>query len=185
MEPGDDGLARCPLCGESDPAARQPLLLVVGASGSGKTTLLPELTARLRGECIVFDMDWLIDPFGGDVTTLDWSMLRDSWLHVAHGVAQNGLPTLLLGSFLPEQLDALPARRWISAAHFLHLDCSDDERRRRIDARPATRTHDVEPQVAFGQSLRATLPTAVDTTTGSPAEAADAVAAWAREVLAS
>jgi hypothetical protein len=158
-------------------------LVVTGASGSGKTTVFHHVANELHGECIVFDADWLIDPFGGDVTTLDWAMLRDSWLHVAHGVAQNGLATLLLGGFLPDHLAELPGSRWIAGVHFLLLDCDDDERRRRIDARPPGRTHDIEPQVAFGQSLRASIPRAVDTSSGTPADAARAIGQWAREVL--
>ena len=184
MEPAVDGIARCRACGSSDLAAkRAPLLVVTGASGAGKTSVFHDLASQLRRECIVFDADWLIDPFGGDVTTLDWVMLRDSWLHVAHGVAQNGLATLLLGGFLPDQLADLQGRHWIGDIHFLLLDCEDDERRHRIDARPAGRTHDVEPQVTFGQWLRHRIPAVVDTTTGTPADAAAAIAVWARTVL--
>jgi len=184
MEPAADGTARCRACGSIDLAAkRAPLLVVTGASGSGKTSVFHEVADKLRGECLVFDTDWLIDPFGGDVTTLDWVVLRDTWLHVAHGVAQNGLATLLLGAFLPDQLAELPGRRWITDIHFLLLDCEDDERCRRIDARPPGRTHDVEAQVAFGQWLRERIPSVTDTTTGTPAEAANAIADWARGVL--
>lgn len=184
MTPAEGGTARCTTCGSIDLAARrEPLLVVTGASGAGKTTVFPELARELRGECMVFDTDWLIDPLGGDVTTLDWVALRDSWLHVAHGVAQNGLPTLLLGGFVPEELERLPGRRWIDGVHFLLLDCEDPERRRRIEARPAARTHDVEPQVAFGRWLRASISTAVDTTNGTPEDAAESVGHWAREVL--
>jgi hypothetical protein len=184
MEPADGGVAICPVCGSVDRAAtRQPLLVVAGASGSGKTAVFPHLAARLSAECLVFDADWLIDPLGGDVRTLEWSVLRDIWLHVAHGIAQNGRPTMLLGSFVPGQLEALPGRRWIGDIWWLLLDCDDDERRRRIDARPAGRTHDIEPQIEFGRRLRAEIPTTVDTTTGSPAGAAEHIARWARDVL--
>jgi ABC-type phosphonate transport system ATPase subunit len=160
-----------------------PVLVVVGASGSGKTTIFPLLAEQLSGQCIVFDADWIIDPLGGDVTTLDWDLLRDIWLHVAHGVAQNGLRTLLLGALLPNQLDSLPGRRWIGDLHVLLLDCDDDERRRRIDARPSGRTHDVEPQVAFARWLRESFTTVVDTTHDSADESAAQVADWARSVL--
>ena len=97
-------------CGSTDVSARrEPLLVVTGASAAGKISVYPELARELRGECIIFDADWLIDPLGGDVTTLDWVALRDLWLHVAHGVAQNGLPTLLLGGFVPQALERSPA----------------------------------------------------------------------------
>ena len=186
MDPTDGGRAICPRCGSIDEAAaRTPLLVVTGASGAGKSTLFPMVANRLRGESLVFDADWLIDPLGGDVTTLDWVMLRDIWLHVAHGASQNGLPTLLLGAFTPDQFEDLPGRRWVSDVRFLLLDCSDDARRARIDARPAGRTHDVEPQVDFGQTLRTSIRTAVDTTSSSPAAAADQIASWARRQLTS
>jgi hypothetical protein len=54
-----------------------------------KTTILPELLTRMAGWCAVFDVDWLIDPLGrasGD-GQVDWAAFRDTWLHVAHGVA--------------------------------------------------------------------------------------------------
>ena len=185
MNPADDDTATCPFCGSSDAAAaRRPLLVVTGASGSGKTTVFPAVANRLRGQCLVFDADWLIDPLGGDVTTLDWVMLRDIWLHVAHGAAQNGLPTLLLGGFTPEQLEGLPGRQWVSDIRYLLLDCDENARRARIDARPAGRAHDVEPQLAFARWLRSEIPTAVDTSSASPATAADQIARWARQQLA-
>ena len=185
MDAHPDGIARCPRCASRNHAAvLRPVLVVVGASASGKTTIFPLLAERLAGECIVFDADWLIDPLGGDVTTLDWDLLRNLWLHVAHGVAQNGLPTLLLGALLPEQFDALDGRRWIRSFHYLLLDCEDDTRRRRMDARPAGRTHDVEQQLAFAHHLRARFPVTVDTSSGGPEDAADEVAAWARTAIA-
>ena len=184
MDAHPDGVARCPRCASVDPAAAlQPVLVVLGASASGKTTIFPLLAQRLAGECMVFDTDWLIDPLGGDVTTLDWDLLRNLWLHVAHGVAQNGLPTVLLGAILPEQLDALDGRRWIASLHFLLLDCDDEIRRRRIDDRPAGRTHDHERQLAFAHYLRSQFLTAVDTSSGDPEDTADKVAAWARATI--
>ena len=182
----DNGTVRCPQCGSlAHQAVIRPLFVVTGASGSGKTTILPELLSRLAGWCAVFDVDWLIDPLGraagGEV---DWAAFRDTWLHVAHGVAQNGLPTLLLAPFIPEHLDALPGRAWVGEIHFLVLDCPDEERRRRIEARPRWRTRDIDEQTAFGRWLRSNLQPVVDTSAQSPAEAADAVAAWVRQRLA-
>jgi hypothetical protein len=137
MEPSADA-AVCAACGRTDPVARRAdLFVVTGASGAGKTTVFEPLLAELAGRCMVFDVDWLIDPLTRQAGGVDWVAFRDAWLHVAHGVAQNGLPTMLLGPFIPEHLADLPGRRWVADIHFVTLDCDDDERRRRIEARPA------------------------------------------------
>ena len=179
----DRGVARCPACGGVDPTVViRPLFVVTGASGSGKTTIFPELLSRLAGWCAVFDVDWLIDPLGHAAKDgqVDWPSFRDTWLHVAHGVAQNGLPTLLLGPFIPEHLDGLPGREWVGEIHYLVLDCPDDERVRRIEARPRWRARDVDAQTEFGRWLRKNLAPVIDTSALSPSEVAEAVAAWVR-----
>jgi len=51
-------------------SARAPLVVITGASGSGKTTLYPPLLRALSGVAAVLDVDVL---------------------HIAHGVARNGL----------------------------------------------------------------------------------------------
>jgi hypothetical protein len=177
--------AACPRCAAVAPASRAgPLFLVTGASGGGKTTLLPLLLQRLVGECAVFDVDWLIDPLARSAPDgqVDWATFRDLWLHVAHGVTQNGVDPLLLGPFFPQQLDDLPGRAWIGEIHTLVLDCPDDERRRRIQSRPAWRARDIEEQVGFGRWLRENVDAVVDTAALTPDRAADAVAVWVRSL---
>jgi hypothetical protein len=180
----EGGIARCPACGGVDPSiAIRPLFVVTGASGSGKTTIFPELLRRMPGWCAVFDVDWLIDPLrdAAKDAQVNWSAFTDTWLHVAHGVAQNGLPTLLLAPFIPEHLKNLPGRAWVGEIHHLVLDCPDGERVRRIEARPCWRARDVDAQTEFGRWLRQNLAPVIDTSTLSPSEVADAVAAWVRE----
>jgi hypothetical protein len=183
----EQGVARCPVCGAVEPApAIRPLFVVTGASGSGKTTVLPQLARRLAGQCLVFDVDWLIDPLGRAAHggEIDWAAFRDTWLYVAHGVAQNGLPTLLLGPLIPDHLDGLPGRSGVGEIHYLVLDCPDDLRRQRIEARPAWRRRDIPAQTEFGRWLRQNLAPVIDTSTRTPDEVADEVAVWVRERLA-
>jgi hypothetical protein len=187
LEPHGPTAARCPQCGTLDRAApRRPLFVVVGASGSGKTTLVTPLVRELAGTCAVFDVDWLIDPFGRQpgLDEIDWPSLRDAWLHVAHGMALNGLPTLLLAPFTPAQVESLPGRRWVGHIHWLVLDCPDDVRRSRMLARPKWRARDVDSQIAFARWLRSSLSPVVDTSAGPPRASAQVVAAWVRGILA-
>jgi hypothetical protein len=179
MEPRH-GRAVCPECGREDDAAVGPLFVVTGASGSGKTTVLAPLARRLQGRCVTFDADLLMDAAGALSAgqPVNWPAFRDVWLAVAHGVAQSGLPTVLLGPFIPGHLQDLPARRWIGDIHFLVLDCPDDLRRTRISARPPWRRRDTEEQVEFGRWLRRNIADRIDTSSGNPEGTAAAIAAW-------
>lgn len=181
MKP-ESGAARCPRCGAVEPASRiGSLFLVTGASGAGKTTLLPLLLERLAGECVVFDVDWLIDPLARSAPDgqVDWPTFRDLWLHVAHGVSQNGLDPVLLGPFFPEQLEELPAGRGSARSTRSHSTARTMSARR-IEARPGWRARDIDEQIAFGRWLRENIGAVVDTAAAHPPETADAVADWVR-----
>jgi hypothetical protein len=182
MQPQGD-LAVCPVCGAGEMARRLPLFVVTGASGSGKTTVFPHLVAAL-GESLVFDVDWLIGPFerACEFGEVDWPAFRDGWLSVAHGAAQSGRHAVLLGPFMPEQLDDLPGRRWITDVHFAVLDCPDDVRRARLEARPPWRERAIERHVAFAAHLRRTIPVVVPTD-GTPQEAARRLADWVTAIV--
>jgi hypothetical protein len=176
-----DGHAVCPECGRvDDPAALRPLFIVTGASGSGKTAVFAALSRRLPGRCVVFDADLLMDAAGAlsGSQPVNWPAFRSAWLAVAHGAAQSGLATVLLGPFIPGHFDELPARRWIGDIHFIVLDCPDELRRARINARPPWRSRNIDEQVEFGQWLRGHIADRVDTSSGTPEAAAAAVAAW-------
>jgi hypothetical protein len=179
VEPYGDGFA-CPVCGTAVAIARRPLFVVLGTCGAGKSTIFTALATRLRGECAVFDGDGLIDPLGPQIDTSGWFVLFDAWLHVASGVAQSGVPTMVLGQLLTQNIEDLPGRALVSDVHHLALDAPDDEIRRRLAARPAWRTLDVDGQVGYAQWLRENIPTVVSTHDRSIDDVADDVVAWFR-----
>jgi hypothetical protein len=117
MQPGG-GYAICPSCGRrDDTASLQPLFVIAGASGSGKTTLFGPLARLLAGRCLVFDVDWLIDASSAisgatTVAEIPWDGFAQAWLAVSHGVAQSGLPTVLLGTLTPAGLEANVGRKY-------------------------------------------------------------------------
>jgi hypothetical protein len=188
MKP-DRGHAVCPRCGRRDETASvKPLFVVTGASGSGKTTIFGPLSRLLTGKCVVFDVDWLPDAAGVlaggvPVTEIPWTGFDQAWLAVAHGVAQSGLATVLLGTVTPDRVESNAGRVWIGSVHSLVLDCADEIRRERIAARPAWRLRDTEQQISFGRWLRETVVDRVDTQC-SAEEAAPAVARWVESCLA-
>lgn len=177
-------VAVCPGCGRQERAVRLALFVVTGASGSGKTAILPHLTTALPG-CAVFDVDLLIDSFKAATGSgsIDWSAFRDAWLSVAHGLAQGGRHVVLLGPFMPEQLDPLPARSWVGEIHFAVLDCGDDVRRQRLEARPPWRERAIEEHLSFAAHLRRLPATLIFTDDSNPARTADRVATWVIERL--
>jgi hypothetical protein len=142
--------------------------------------VLAPLARRLRGRCVTFDADLLMDSAAAlnDGGPVIWPAFWDAWLAVAYGVAQSGLPTVLLGPLIPDHLRDLPARRWNGDIRILALDCPDELRRARIEARPAWRDRDIDEQVEFGRWLRRNIPDRVDTSTGTPDDTATAIAAW-------
>jgi hypothetical protein len=187
LEPDDDSWARCPACdGRYDGSARAQLVVVTGASGSGKTAIFAPLARALAEVCFTFDADLLLDAAGAlsGGRPIDWPAFHAALLAVAHGGAQSGRPTVLLAPLVPGGLESLPARRWIGDISYVLLDCPDDVRRGRLVARPAWRDRDIEEQVSFGRWLRANIAESIDTSRGSPGDAAAAAAAWARGRLA-
>ena len=182
-----DGRAVCPECGRAAATvALRPLFVVTGASGSGKTAVYPALARLLHGRCVTFDGDLLMDAAGefSGSQPINWSAFLNAWLAVAHGVAQSGMATVLLGSFIPDHFRDSPARRWIAGIHFIALDCPDEVRRARIAGGPPWRAHDIEQQVEFGQWIRRNIANRVDTSSETPEGTATAIAAWIDRHLA-
>jgi len=109
---------------------------------------------------------------------IPWEGFFQAWLAVAHGVAQSGLPTLLLASLTPDRLESNPARKWVGPIHSLVLDCPDEVRQQRIENRPPWRSRDIIEQVTFARWLRENIDVRIDTSQCSAEEAARAIADW-------
>jgi hypothetical protein len=172
---------KCPRCGAVQQVPALPLFVVTGASGTGKTTITGPLRQRLP-DFEVFDADLILHvaALGGD----SW---QNTWLQLAYAIALNGRATVLLSSWLPAQLDQLPARTLIGPIHFCTLDCPDDVLATRLGSRPAWRGTSSREKITehqrFAAWLRAHIRPSFDTSTLSVDETAGRVAAWVRASL--
>ena len=102
---------------------------VLGVPGSGKTALAPELRLRLPRH-VVIDWDAYMDA-AGELAGRDIRANPDTWAAYRSLVrsivaAAEGLDVVVLGVCTPDELPDWPAGPWIL------LDCSHEERRRRL-----------------------------------------------------
>jgi aminoglycoside 6'-N-acetyltransferase len=108
---------------------------VLGAPGSGKSAVAGPL-ASLMPDHVVLDWDAFMTPAaalaGGDVTQDPdaWPAYRQLIRAALETMAH--LPVVVLGVCTPDELEGWPIDKW------LLLDCTDEERRRRLhrQARP-------------------------------------------------
>jgi hypothetical protein len=181
---GDEAV--CPACGGREVARRMPFFVVTGASAVGKSTVQVPLAVALADQAAVFDSDSLIDAFGrvsGGGPT-DWDALLEAWVEVAHALAQQGRATVLLCSFEPRRIERVPNRAALGPVHHLLLDCADEVRQERLDARPPWRDHDDEGQTAWSRRLREDVDDQIRTDLLTPDDTVAAAAAWVRAHLA-
>lgn len=109
------------------------LAYVVGASGSGKSAVAPHLRAALAGWA-VFDWDAFLASASA-IAGKDVRLTPSLWVSydgiisaAAREVVRSGLDCVVLGVRTPPELADWPVDSW------LLLDCSDDERRSRLES---------------------------------------------------
>jgi len=157
---GDE--AKCPRCGVV--AARRapfPLIILTGTSGAGKTTIVDRLPQALP-KFDVFDCDLLLGHFA------DFERLFGAWLAVAWSLAMQGRRVVLALSSRPDVIERQPERQLWSDVVFLNIHCDDDERERRLRARPTWRNSATEEFIAgtkrFAKVLIEETAATIDTT---------------------
>jgi hypothetical protein len=154
------------------------LFVVTGAPGAGKSTVVPELLRLRSGQLIVMDMDELLDHEGRVLGILIadksaaqiWPAYNALWLRITELVRRSGTPVLLLTPAVPTEL---PEGRW------LHLDCPDAIRRKRLTERdwPEEQIADALDDAA---ELRKLVPRSVPGD-GTPEDSARLILAWVNE----
>jgi hypothetical protein len=153
------------------------LFVVTGAPGAGKSTVVPELVRLSPGNLVVMDMDELLDDngrlLGIDIASPTaapiWPAYNALWLRITELIRRSGLPVLLLTPALPTEL---PEGRW------LHLDCPDAVRRKRLALRGWAEDQIAEA-LADAAELRKRVPRSVRGDV-SPERVARSIYDWVR-----
>jgi hypothetical protein len=153
------------------------LFVVTGAPGAGKTTVVPELVRLNPGGLVVMDMDELLDDHGRllgiDIASPTaapiWPAYNALWLRITELIRRSGIAVLLLTPGLPAEL---PEGRW------LHLDCPDDVRRKRLAVR-GWREAEIEEALADAAEIRKHVPRSVRGDV-APERSAKKILEWVR-----
>ena len=133
--------------------------MVTGAPGAGKSTVVPELVRLNPGNLVVMDMDELLDDHGRllgiDIASPTaapiWPAYNALWLRITELIRRSGIPVLLLSPLLPTEL---PEGRW------LHLDCPDAVRRKRLAVRGWAEA-EIQEALADAAEIRKHVPRSV------------------------
>ena len=141
---------------------------VLGAPGSGKSTVKEPLATRLPGFAVL-DWDAFMDPAsalacrGIKENPQTWPAYRQLIRAVLDVLAPR--PVVLLGVCTPADLPDWPIDAWVV------LDCSDEERTRRLGRRAASAS--VREAIEDAREYRSLRLPVVDSTGRTPEEVAD------------
>jgi hypothetical protein len=143
------------------------ITVVLGAPGSGKSTAHEPLTALLPRH-VVLDWDAFMEPASA-LAGRDIRLHPETWpayLELVHRITASiaTVPVVLLGVATPDELAGLPVGAWVV------LDCSDEERRRRLQA--DGRDHDGDAAIIDARHYRSLGLPVIDTTARTPTQIA-------------
>lgn len=164
-----------------------PLCLLAGAPGAGKSTLLPHLLNAADG-LVVMDIDELLEdgaligvPIATPAAAPVWPAYDRMWRRIVTMVRRAGHPVLLLCQ-IPNPEDLQPDGMWDPPVRWALLDCPDEVRRQRLQARGSTREgiEDALADAAQGRQLIASVFHSADQTGNRDVtDLATQVLAWA------
>jgi AAA domain-containing protein len=154
------------------------LFVVTGAPGAGKSTVIPELLRLRSGQLVVMDMDELLDDEGRVLGILiadksaapRWPAYNALWMRITELIRRSGAAVLLLTPGVPAEL---PEGRW------LHLDCPDATRRKRLAERGWSEEQ-ITDALGDAAQLRKLVPRSVPGD-GTPEDSARLILAWVNE----
>ncbi len=153
--------------------------IVTGAPGTGKSTTVQALLA-LKTECIVFDIDWLSDSASSlagrsiytDAST--WEPYRKLWFEILKGISLNHQVTVLFAPISKQDIEGLVDKATIS---WLLLDCSDNERIKRLEQRRWSQDK-IQEALNDANELRQEVSDVIDTSNKTPEEVAKKILEW-------
>lgn len=153
-----------------------PLYLVTGAPATGKSTLVPLLAGQLPGTAVL-DTD-LFGPWSNP----DWEAWANSWFLLAHGLAQSGLKTVLVGYGISRsKATALAASDLVGPLRVLHLHLDAGVVRERLAGRGTYDTARIERKVMAAAALSHEADETLDVTNMTPTEVSQRVLRWLSE----
>ncbi len=164
------------------------LLIVSGAPGSGKSTTVRALLDQ-DSRFVVLDIDWLADAASelagrsiySDPST--WPAYNRLWSQVLNAIARSGNQPIFFCPNTPNDLEALERADWCRSVSWLLLDCSDEVRTKRLEARSDWTEARKTESLADAAELRGLIDRSIDTGVFGPGEVAVKIIRWAEAIL--
>jgi broad-specificity NMP kinase len=157
------------------------VLFVTGAPGAGKSAVARALL-DLGIDALVFDADRLLEStselVGRDMREAAdlWPAYDRLWVAIVDMVVQNRRAAVLLTPMEPRSLPAVP---WPERVGWCLLDCDDETRTARLNAR-GWNADLIADALVDAQDLRNQVTFVINTSNTNPREAAARVADWIR-----